>query len=95
MALKSCRSKLPIYYVYNIIYDLTDKFSRVFLLVLTALFNWYGFVAGIVLLIVLIATTKTVTGVSYLYPLIPFNKEAMKSLFVRRNIQNSTKQSEE
>ena len=70
------------------------KFSRVFLLILTALFNWYGFLAGIVLLIVLLATTKTVTGISYLYPLFPFNKEAMKSLFVRRGIQSSSKQSD-
>lgn len=70
------------------------KFSRLFLLVLTHLFGIYGFVSGIVIVVSVVAKTKTVTGKSYLYPLYPFDKEALKSLFVRRNIVNSKMQLE-
>ena len=60
------------------------KFMRMLLLALTALFNVWGFIIGIILSIVLIASNKTVNGSrSYLYPLIPFNKTAMKRLLVR------------
>lgn len=52
------------------------KFLRVLLLILTVLFNVYGFIGGIILTIVLLATNKTVSGKSYLYPLVPFNGKA-------------------
>ena len=71
------------------------KFSRVFLLIMTALLNVYGFIIALILIVVMIATTKTVTGKSYLYPLFPFDKNAVKSLLIRRNIQNSKGQNEE
>ena len=60
------------------------KFLRMGLLLLTALFNTVGFVIGCVLILVLIATNATVNGTrNYLYPLIPFNGRALKSLFFR------------
>ncbi len=60
------------------------KFLRILLTVLTALFDFWGFMAGSVLIIVLLATNQTVCrGRSYLYPLIPFNARALLSLFVR------------
>ncbi len=60
------------------------KFMRMGLLVLTALLNVWGYVAGLILVIVLIATNTTVNGTrSYLYPLIPFDGRALKSLFFR------------
>lgn len=60
------------------------KFLRILLLILTALFGGWGLLFGSVLIIILIATNKTVNGKrSYLYPLIPFNFKALKSLFVR------------
>ena len=61
------------------------KFMRILLLTLTAFFNLWGFLFGVMLIIVLIATNKTVDGQrSYLYPLIPFSGRALLSLFVRR-----------
>ena len=61
------------------------KFMRILLLTLTAFFNLWGFGIGIVLILVLIATNRTVNGEhSYLYPLIPFSGRALLSLFVRR-----------
>ncbi|MBE6595926.1 MAG: spore germination protein [Ruminococcaceae bacterium] len=61
------------------------KFLRILLLTLTAFFNVWGFLAGVVLIVILIATNKTVNGGhSYLYPLIPFSGRALLSLFIRR-----------
>ena len=57
---------------------------RIILLVLTALFGVWGFIGGSLLTVVLIATNETVNGKrSYLYPLIPVDYKALKSLFVR------------
>ena len=60
------------------------KFMRIILLILTAIFGLWGFIDGSVLILVLLLTNKTVNGKrSYLYPLIPFDFKAFKSLFVR------------
>lgn len=60
------------------------KFIRVILLILTSIFNIWGFVIGLLLFIILIATNRTVNRRrSYLYPLIPFNGKAFLSLFFR------------
>ncbi len=60
------------------------KFLRILLLILTALFNLWGFVAGVVAVILLLASNKTVNGKrSYLYPVIPFSWSAFKALFFR------------
>ncbi|MBR7181621.1 MAG: spore germination protein [Clostridia bacterium] len=61
------------------------KFLRILLLTLTAFFNFWGFVGGTVLALILIVTNRTVNGThSYLYPLIPFSGRALLSLFFRR-----------
>ena len=61
------------------------KFMRILLLVLTQLFNVWGFLAGLALTLTLIATNKTVNGGrSYLYPLIPFSGKALLALYTRR-----------
>ncbi len=60
------------------------KFMRILLLILTAIFGLWGFIGGSLLTVILIASNETVNGKrSYLYPLIPFNYKAFKSLFVR------------
>lgn len=57
------------------------KFMRIFLLITTALFNIWGFIIGLVIIFLLVLTNKTVSGKSYLYPLIPFNgKELVKKV---------------
>ena len=60
------------------------KISRVFILILCGLFKIWGFIIGFVLVLLLIATTKTLGGYTYLYPLIPFNSEALKGLIIRQ-----------
>ena len=60
------------------------KFMRIMLTILTAIFGLWGFIGGTILTVVLVATNKTVNGKrNYLYPLIPFNYKAFKSLFFR------------
>ncbi len=61
------------------------KFMRILLVVLTALLNWWGFAAGVLLIVLFISTNKSVDGGrGYLYPLIPFNAKALFSLLFRR-----------
>ena len=60
------------------------KFLRMLLLAVTAIFKFWGFVAGVAIIVVLLATNKTVNGKrSYLYPLIPFDGKALASLLFR------------
>ena len=60
------------------------KFMRILLLVLTSLLGVWGYSAGFVIIIVLIATNSTVNGRrNYLYPLIPFKPKALKTLLFR------------
>ena len=60
------------------------KYIRMLLLLLTAIFGLWGFIAGIVIAATLVATNSTVNGKrNYLYPLIPFNGKAMARLLFR------------
>ena len=40
-------------------------------LILTQIFNLGGFIAGVVISVLMIAFNRTITGKSYIYPLIP------------------------
>lgn len=62
------------------------KLSRIFILVLTAAFNLWGFIAGILIVLVEMLFTKTITGRGYLYPLIPFNAKTLSRLLIRHPI---------
>ena len=62
------------------------KLSRIFIVVMTAIFNLWGFITGLVIVMLVIAFTKTVTGRGYLYPLIPFNGKAISRLLIRHSI---------
>ena len=61
------------------------KFMRIITLLLTAAFGLFGFIGGIVFTLVAVATNRSINGkYSYLYPLIPWNSEAMGRLLLRR-----------
>ena len=62
------------------------KLMRMLLLILSALFSIWGFLAGMGLMLVLIATTEPLAG-HYLYPLYPFNWKALRHLLFRQPIQ--------
>ena len=64
------------------------KLFRVVILVLTALFNIWGYIAGLLLMLLILICSKTISGRGYLYPLLPFNAQAFSRLLVRRRINN-------
>ena len=59
------------------------KLCRMLLLILTALFNLWGFAAGCLIIVSLIASTRTISEKSYLYPLIPFNGPVLLRMLLR------------
>lgn len=60
------------------------KFLRMFLLLTTGIFKLWGFIGGFLVIVILLATNKTANGKrNYLYPLIPFNARALKTLVFR------------
>lgn len=62
------------------------KLVRMSLLILIWLLDIWGFAIGVVLSIALIASTKTVVGKGYLYPLVPFNGKQLRRIIRRRPI---------
>ncbi len=68
------------------------KFLRLIMLILTAFFGIWGYCAGILLIIVSVAFNKTISGKSYLYPLIPFNAKKLMRKFFRVTLPNSKNQ---
>ncbi len=59
------------------------KFFRVILLVLTWFLGIYGLIGGIILFIITIGFNRTISGKSYLYPIIPFNWNQLKRKLIR------------
>ena len=62
------------------------KLVRMVLLILIWLWDSWGFAIGVVGVVALIASTRTVVGKGYLYPLIPFNGKKLMRLLRRRPI---------
>ncbi len=70
------------------------KFIRMFLLILTGSLGLMGFIIGFVITSVVILRTKTLSGKSYLYPLIPFDWKKFKQHLYRASLsekQNNDK----
>lgn len=67
------------------------KLCRMLILILTSIFNIWGFIAGIIITILLVSTNKTMTGQSYLYPLFPLDAPALKNLLLRTPIRSKRK----
>ena len=62
------------------------KISRMLIITLTAIFHFWGFVAGTLLFFLVLSTTKTISGRCYLYPLLPFNGKQLLRRLVRMPI---------
>ena len=60
------------------------KLCRMALVLLAFALRWWGFGIGLLGVLALMATTKPVVGRGYLYPLIPWNGKALRSLLLRR-----------
>ena len=83
-------------------FELTYAFKlfRILFLILTALWGLWGLVGGAALMLLVLVTTNTAVGKRYLYPVIPFNAEALGNLLLRRplsrrNSHRRTEQSED
>lgn len=59
------------------------KFLRIILLILTGIFGIWGFIAGVIITLLSIICNKTISGESYLYPIIPFNGRELIRRFFR------------
>lgn len=67
------------------------KFLRITELILTQIFGLYGFIIGIIIVICTIAFNKTISGESYIYPLIPWDWEQLKRRVFRLRLPHSHK----
>ncbi|MGN1204137.1 MAG: spore germination protein [Lachnospiraceae bacterium] len=67
------------------------KFMRILTLILTACFDVWGYVAGILLTILAIACNKTVSGQSYIYPFLPFRFKLLARRLFRLRMPDARK----
>ena len=67
------------------------KFMRMIILVLTAVFDLWGFIAGTVFAVLALVMNKTIAGKSYIYPLIPFRFSELKKRIVRNRLPHTEK----
>lgn len=65
------------------------KLCRILMLILTSIFGIWGFVAGLLITLLLMATNKTMTGQSYIYPIYPFNWQALKRQLIRTPVRSN------
>ena len=67
------------------------KFMRMIMLILTALFNYWGFALGVALSVCAVVFNKAIAGKSYIYPLIPFRWSELKKRFFRGRLPHREK----
>lgn len=65
------------------------KFMRILNLILTAIFDIYGYVAAVLILIFSIVFNKTLSNKSYVYPILPLNLRQMAKRFLRLRLPES------
>jgi len=63
------------------------KFMRLITLILTAVFDVWGYIGGIALTLYAIASNKTIAGKSYIFPLFPLNLQQLKKRFLRLRLK--------
>lgn len=56
---------------------------RIFLILATGCLGIWGFAGGLILILISVLTTPTFAGMSYFWPLFPFNWNALKTLILR------------
>lgn len=70
----------------SIEFSMAIRLFRYLLLITTGVFNIYGFIAGFLLIILIVYNTKTFSGIKYTWPLIPFNRKALSNVIFRHPI---------
>ena len=64
---------------------LANRLTHLLLLLLTGIFQIYGFVAGLLIVFIRLATTRSF-GIPYLWPLFPFNGKALFGVLFRKPV---------
>ena len=59
------------------------KFMRILALILTALFDIWGYIAALLVMVIAMASNKTISGKSYMYPLLPLNLKRLARRVIR------------
>lgn len=59
------------------------KLERLLLLILSGIFGLWGFIGGLVFIIICMLSVKTLSGRNYLYPIVPFNLKGFAEFFLR------------
>lgn len=59
------------------------KFMRIITIILSGVFDVYGYIIGIALIIIAVVRNRTISGHSYIYPLIPFDAHQLFRRFFR------------
>ena len=59
------------------------KLERLLLLILSGIFGLWGFIGGLVFIIICMLSVKTLSGRNYLYPIVPFNLQGFAEFFLR------------
>ncbi len=67
------------------------KFMRVIILILTHFLNLWGFIIGTVISILCLVLNRTISGKSYIYPLIPFRFSELKKRLFRNRLPHIKK----
>lgn len=68
------------------------KFMRIINLILTQFFGLYGFLAAVAIFVIAVVSNRTVSGKSYVYPLIPFRPKQLLRRLVRCRLPRSGKE---
>jgi len=71
----------------NFEFGYATKFLRIVLVILTGLFDEIGLIAGTLYVYILLVSTKTVDGKSYMYPIIPFDSKVLKRYSIRSRLK--------
>lgn len=67
------------------------KFIRIVNLILVQFFGRIGLLAGVIFAIVLVCFNRTISGKSYIYPVIPFNSQMFKRKILRVRLPHKIK----
>lgn len=67
------------------------KFMRILMLLCIAIIPRFGLWIGLIVVLIILCSTKTITNTSYLYPLIPFHPHDFKMIFARKKLRSRYK----
>ena len=77
---------LATYAVPSIEFGLALRIYRVFFLILVGIAGWWGLLAGVLVLGIVLFTTHSFSGLRYTWPLIPFDGRALGNVLIRKPI---------